>query len=100
MTSNPKEFRTPLGKHGGKTVPEVLGQDLSYLAWFHDTVDGNAVLKRAIHALAGFCPPNGRHTTQQARKRAEEPDLPNLEVDPSLSREDLDRLCREILAGE
>jgi hypothetical protein len=83
----------PFGKHRGKTVSEVLGQDPSYLAWFCDTVDGNEGLKRAIRALPGFCPPNGRRRVRQVSGSVDEP----FRVNPRLSREDLDRLCREIL---
>jgi hypothetical protein len=98
-TYDPQEPLMPFGKHRGKTVTEVLGQDPSYLAWFCDTVDGNETLKRAIRALPGFPEACGRRFGQKppVRKPEQEPDLPNMGVDPRLSREDLDRLCREIL---
>jgi hypothetical protein len=98
-THDPLEPLMPFGKHRGKTVYEVLGQDPSYLGWFHDTVDGNEGLKRAIRALPGFPEACGKRFGQKpsVRKPVEDLDLPNMGVDPRLSREDLDRLCREIL---
>jgi hypothetical protein len=99
MTINPSEPRMPFGKHKGKTISEVLRQDPSYLAWFCDCVDGNEVLKRAIRALPGFSVVVGKYFSPKPSfcKSDQEFDVPNLGVDPSLSREDLDRLCWEIL---
>ena len=94
-TYDPLEPLMPFGKHRGKTVTEVLRQDPSYLSWFCDTVDGNETLKRAIRALPGFSEACGRKRSVPKPER--EPDFPNMGVDPRLSREDLDRLCREIL---
>jgi hypothetical protein len=94
-THDPLEPLMPFGKHRGKTVSEVLRQEPSYLGWFCDAVDGNEAIKRAIRALPGFPEACGRK--RSARKPEQEPDLPNMGVDPRLSREDLDRLCREIL---
>jgi hypothetical protein len=99
MPTDPEEPRMPFGKYRGKPVSEVLGHDPSYLAWFCDTVDCNEELKVAIRALPGFAGTSGkhRHQVQQVRQSDQEPDLPNMGVDPRLSREQLDRLCREIL---
>jgi hypothetical protein len=97
MDTNPEESRMPFGKYRGKPVSEVLRRDPSYLTWFCDTVDGNDGLKRAIRALPGFCPPNNHPKPQQVRSSTVETDLPNMGVDPQLSREDLDRPWREIL---
>ena len=80
----------PFGKHRGAPVSEVLGQDPSHLAWFRDAVDGNEAIEGAIRALPGFCP-------IRRAPQVHKPDLPNMGVDPRLSREQLDRLCREIL---
>ena len=44
----------PFGKYRGKTVSEILGHAPSYLASFHDNVDGNKGLKRAIRSLPGI----------------------------------------------
>jgi hypothetical protein len=94
-THDPLEPLMPFGRHRGEPVSRVLGQDPSYLAWFCDTVDGNETLKRAIRALPGFDEACGK--TQPVRKLEQDLDLPNMGVDPRLSKEDLDRLCREIL---
>jgi hypothetical protein len=61
-------------------------------------VDGNETLKRAIRALPGFPAACGKRFGQKPsiRKPEQEPDLPDMGVDPRLSREDLDMLCREI----
>jgi len=87
------EPRMPFGKYRGKTIAEIFRQDPSYLAWFFCNVDGNEDIKRAIRALPGFCPPNSRPKTQPVGSSFDEPFC----IDPSLSREDLDRLCWEIL---
>ena len=93
MATEPK---MPFGKHRGKPISEVFRQDPSYLAWFCDTVDGNEVLKQAIRALPGFS--KGKYFSQRKPSESQQEfDLPNMGVDPSLSCEDLDRLCWEIL---
>jgi hypothetical protein len=60
-------------------------------------VPGTEAIKRAIRALPGFFPSNGHRKAQHVHMSAVEPDLPNPGVDPRLSREQLDRLCKEIL---
>ena len=94
----------PFGKYRGKPISEVFRQDPSYLTWFCDNVDGSEVIKRAIRALPGFPEASGKYFSQQKPSEyQQEFDLPNMGVDPSLSREDLGRLCWEILhpaAGE
>jgi hypothetical protein len=100
MATTPEEPRMPCGKHRGKPVSEVFRQDPSYLAWFCDTVDGSHGIKRAIRALPGFSVASGKCFSQQkpsASKPDQEFDLPNMGVDPGLSREQLDRLCWEIV---
>jgi len=99
MATAPQEPRMPFGKHRGKPVSEVFRQDRSYLAWFCDAVDGNEVFKQAIRALPGFSEASGKYFAkkQSVPKPDQEFDLPNMGVDPSLSREDLDRLWWEIL---
>ena len=79
----------PFGKYRGKTVSEVLRQDRSYLAWFCDNVNGNEGIKQAIRALPGFSVESGKYfqQTQPVRKPDQEFDLPNLGVDPNLSRQ-------------
>jgi hypothetical protein len=89
----------PFGKYRGKPISEVFRQDRSYLAWFCDAVDGNEVFKRAIRGLPGFSTVvSGKYFSQRKPNESQpEFDLPNLGVDPQLSREQLDRLCWEIL---
>ena len=89
----PTEPQMPFGKYRGKTIAEIFRQDRSYLAWFFCNVDGNEDIKRVIRALPGFCPANRHSKTQPVSSSFDEP----LCLDPGLSREDLDRLCWEIL---
>ncbi len=97
MTTN--EPRMPFGKYRGVPITEVLRQDRSYLTWFCANVDGNEVIKQAIRALSGFFEASGKCFSQKsfADKPDHELDLPNMGVDPRLSRENLGRLCHEIL---
>lgn len=90
MTEEP---RMRFGKYRGKPVSEVLKCDPSYLAWFYCNVDGNEDIKRAIRALPGFRSPSSQHKPQQVSSSLD--DL--FCIDPRLSRDDLDRLCWEIL---
>jgi hypothetical protein len=94
--TNTNDPTLPFGKYKGKPISEVFQHDPSYLAWFCNTVDGNKGLKRAICALTGR-PEAFRKCLasrpQPIRSCAEEAFC----IDPRLSREDLDRLCREIL---
>ena len=97
------EPRMPFGKHRGKPISSVLKCDPSYLRWFCDCVDGNEGVKRAIRALPGFSGASGKRFPQRKPSESQQEfDIPNMGVDPQLTREDLDRLCREILhpAGE
>jgi len=89
----------PFGKYRGKPISEVFRQDPSYLSWFCDCVDGNEVFKQAIRGLPGFSEASWKYFQQKpsASKPDHEFDLPNMGVDPSLSRDDLDRLWHEIL---
>lgn len=88
----------PFGKHRGKPISEVFRQDPSYLVWFCDNVDGNEGIKRVIRALPGFPVASRKYFSQRKPSESQQDfDFPNMGVDPGLSREDLDRLCREIL---
>jgi hypothetical protein len=44
----------PFGKFKGLAVTEIYEQQPSYLAWFHETVDGWEEIKTAIRALDGI----------------------------------------------
>jgi hypothetical protein len=44
----------PFGKFKGQTLSWVYEQQPSYLAWFHETVDGCENVKEAIRALDGI----------------------------------------------
>ncbi|MGO9107952.1 MAG: hypothetical protein ACLP9L_01855 [Thermoguttaceae bacterium] len=92
MTTNLEEPRIPFGKYKGKPISDVLRQDRSYLTWFCDTVDGNQDIKRAIRALPGFSGASGKNR-QPVSSSVDDCFC----IDPRLSREDLDRLCWEIL---
>ncbi len=92
MTTTHDEPRMPFGKHKGKPISEVFRQDRSYLTWFCDTVDGNDDLKRVIRALPGFSGASARNRQPVGSSFDD-----SFFIDPRLSREDLDRLCWEIL---
>jgi hypothetical protein len=89
----------PFGKFRGMPISEVFQRDPSYLAWFCDCVDGNEVFKRTIRALPGFPGASGKYFSQKQSIRMpdQDLDLPNMGVDPQLSREQLDRLWHGIL---
>ena len=56
-TTTPNDRRAavmPFGKFAGLTVALVYERQPSYLAWFHETVDGYEELKEAIRALDGI----------------------------------------------
>jgi hypothetical protein len=89
MTAEPK---MPFGKYRGKPLSEILTCDPSYLAWFYCTVDGNENIKRAIRALPGFYGASGKNC-QPVDSSFDD----SFCIDARLSREDLDRLCWEIL---
>jgi len=60
--------------------------------------NGNEVFKRAIRALPGFSEASGKYFSQRKPSESQQEfDLPNMGVDPQLSREQLDRHCWEIL---
>ena len=44
----------PFGKFEGQTLRWVYEQEPSYLAWFHETVDGCEEVKEAIRAMDGI----------------------------------------------
>ena len=44
----------PFGKFAGLAVALVYERQPSYLAWFHETVDGCEEVKEAIRALDGI----------------------------------------------
>jgi hypothetical protein len=89
----------PFGKHRGKPLSDVLRRDVSYLAWFCDTVNGHEVLKQSIRALPGFAEACAKRLQRRPIKAQpnQQADLPNMGVDPGLSREQLDRMCQEML---
>src|SRR5208282_6428187 len=89
MTEEPK---MPFGKYRGKPLSEILKGDPSYLAWFYCNVDGNDDIKRAIRALPGFY-----GTPAKSRQPVGTSFDEMFCLDPRLTREDIDRLCWEIL---
>ncbi len=94
--TNSDEPTMPFGKYKGKPISEVFQRDPSYLAWFCGNVDGNEDIKRVISAMAGHREAFRKclaSKAQPVRSCAEE----TFCIDPRLSREDLDRLCHEIL---
>jgi len=50
----PKQLVMPFGKFKGETLSWVYERSPSYLAWFHETVDGCEEVKEAIRGLDGI----------------------------------------------
>ena len=91
------EPKMPFGKYRGVSIGEVLRQDPGYLVWFCDSVQGHEVLKQSIRAMPGFPEASAKRPQQRHLKASPQTDPPNMGVDPGLSREQLDKICRELL---
>jgi hypothetical protein len=92
----------PFGKFAGIAVPLVYEQQPSYLAWFHETVQGCEEVKAVIRGLDGI----ETHLTA-FRKR---PQPPPKQLTPTqqqvewlmgkFTTETIDAVCDELFGGE
>ena len=99
----PKQLVMPFGKFKGETLHWVYEQEPSYLAWFHETVDGCEELKQVIRSLDGF----ETHLTAFRQRRRQPPPR---RLTPSqqevewlmgkFSAETIDAVCEELFGGE
>ena len=89
----------PFGKFKGLTVALVYERQPSYLAWFHETVDGREEVKEAIRALDGI---EARLATfRQRRQPAEKPLSPvQQEVERLMERFAVDTVCYGLFGEE
>ena len=92
----------PFGKFKGQTLSWVYEQAPSYLAWFHETVDGCEELKAAIRVLEGI----EAHLTAFRGKRQQGPkplSSTQQEVERLMgkfSAQSIDGACEELFGGE
>jgi hypothetical protein len=96
----------PFGKFMGKTMAWVYEKQPSYLAWFHETVDGFENIKAAIRLLDGF-----EEHLEAYRQRPQQPTRqPAKSVAPSrqqvewlmgkFSTQTVDDVCARLFGGE
>jgi hypothetical protein len=92
----------PFGKFAGITVPLVYEQQPSYLAWFHETVQGCEEVKAVIRGLDGI----ETHLTafrqrpQQSPKQLT-PTQQQVEwLMGKFTTETIDAVCDELFGGE
>jgi hypothetical protein len=97
----------PFGKFEGQTLPYIYEQEPSYLAWFHETVDGCEEVKSLIRGLDGI----DSHLAAFRRKQlwrqgrlSQEPVTPTQkEVEwlmGKFSSVTVDKVCEELFGGE
>ena len=98
----------PFGKFEGQTLPYVYEQEPSYLAWFHDTVDGCEDIKELIRSLPGIeahlATFRQKQLWRQGRLSQQQPATPaQQEVEwlmGKFSTETVDLVCSELFGGE
>ncbi len=93
----------PFGKFEGQTLRWVHEQEPSYLAWFHETVDGCEEVKEAIRMLEGI----EAHLAAFRQKRQMSPrksiSSTQQEVEwlmGKFSAQTVDEVCDELFGGE
>jgi len=92
----------PFGKYAWLTVALVYEKDPSYVAWFHDTVDGCDEVKEAIRGLPGI----ETHLTAFRQKQRLSPKQltpTQQEVEwlmGKFSSETVDKVCEELFGEE
>ena len=94
----------PFGKFKGELLSWVYELDPSYVAWFHETVEGCQLIKEAIRGLPGV----ETHLAAFRRRRGQ-PSLPR-KLTPTqqevewlmgkFSAETVDIVCSELFGGE
>jgi hypothetical protein len=98
-----KVVTLPFGKFKGQTLSWVYEQEQSYLAWFHETVDGCEEVKEAIRGLKGIethltAFRQGRQPASQKRLSATQQEVEWLMGKFSAST--IDAVCSELFGGE
>jgi hypothetical protein len=94
----------PLGKHKGKALSVVFAEEPGYLCWFHDVVDGNEELKKAIAALPEFPARLAKYRERKGLKdktleqRIEEVVARMFAVEPT--PQETDDLCDRLFHGQ
>ena len=92
----------PFGKFKGQKLAFVYEQQPSYLAWFHETVEGCEDVKAAIRALDGI----ERHLTAFRERQRQSPKRLNStqqEVEWLMGKftsQTIDRVCDELFGEE
>jgi uncharacterized protein (DUF3820 family) len=92
----------PFGKFEGQTLRWVHEQEPSYLAWFHETVDGCEEVKEAIRMLEGI----ETHLVAFRQKRQMSPRKlapTQQEVEwlmGKFSAQTVDKVCEELFGGQ
>jgi hypothetical protein len=91
----------PFGKFKGQTLAWVYEQEPSYLAWFHETVDGCKEVKEAIRGLPGIeahlAAFRERHSLRKPLTSTQQ------EVEWLMGKftaETVDRVCEELFGGD
>ena len=98
----PKTVVMPFGKFKGQTLSWVYEQQPSYLAWFHETVEGCEEVKEAIRALEGI----EAHLTAFRQGKPSPPKslTPNQQqvewLMGKFSVETVDKVCEELFGEE
>jgi hypothetical protein len=93
----------PFGKYAGLTLPLVYEKEPSYLAWFHETVEGCEEVKQVIRSLDGI---EAHLTAFRARRRQVSqkrltPTQQQVEwLMGKFSAETIDGVCEELFGGE
>ena len=99
----------PFGKFKGQTLSWVYEQEPSYLAWFHESVDGCEEVKEPIRGLAGIEAHLGgvpaeatvEAGTTVTAAAARDPGQQEVEwLMGKFSTETVDLVCEELFGGE
>ena len=89
----------PFGKFKGLAVALVYERQPSYLAWFHETVDGHEEVKEAIRTLDGI---ESRLATFRQRRQHSPKPLSSVqqEVERLMERFAVDTVCEGLFGEE
>ena len=95
----------PFGKFKGQTLSWVCEQEPSYLAWFHETVDGYEEVKTVIRALDGIqAHLEAFRQKQRQQTQAPKPLSPTQqEVEWLMGKfttQTIEAVCEELFGGE
>jgi hypothetical protein len=98
----PKQLVMPFGKFKGQTLRWVYEKDPSYLAWFHETVEGCEDVKAVIRALDGI---EAHLAAFRERRRTLPRKLTPTQQEVEwlmgkFSASTIDKVCEELFGGE